>query len=111
MADKEITDNINNISVLQLNNDIIGLCIWKDNLLHLMMIDPDYQGSGAASYFIDHMSHEKLQEYDEIFLECFENNIRANAFYRKCGWIMYNKEFDADSDWYRLFYKSNDATE
>jgi GNAT superfamily N-acetyltransferase len=105
MADKEITDNINNISVLQLNNEIIGLCIWKDNLLHLMMIDPDYQGSGAASYFIDHMSHEKLQEYDEIFLECFENNIRANAFYRKCGWIMYKKELDADFDWYRLFYK------
>lgn len=105
MADKEITDNINNISVLQLNNEIIGLCIWKDNLLHLMMIDPDYQGSGAASYFIDHMSHEKLQEYDEIFLECFENNIRASAFYRKCGWIMYKKELDADFDWYRLFYK------
>ncbi len=105
MADKEITDNITNIFVLQLNNAIIGLCIWKDNLLHLMMIDPDFQGTQAASYFIDCIGHKKLQEYDEILLECFENNMRANAFYKKCGWIMYKKELDADFDWYRLFYK------
>jgi len=105
MADKEIMDNINNISALQINMEIIGLCVWKDNLLHLMMIAPDYQGTGVASYFIEHMCREKLKEYDEIFLECFENNIRANAFYRKTGWIMYKKELDTDFNWYRLFYK------
>lgn len=106
MADKEITDNIDETIVLEQNDEIIGLSIWKDNLLHLFMVDPNYQGSGAAGYFLEHISDVKLQEYEELYLECFENNLRANSFYKKCGWKIVGKELDREEGWYRFLYKN-----
>lgn len=107
MADKEITDWIDKMLVLELDKKIIGLCIWKENLLHLIMIDPEFQGTGAASYFIKNICENRLKKYKEIYLECFEDNKRATTFYQKCGWEIYKKETDLDTGWNRLFYRKS----
>ena len=75
MADKEITDNIeHNILVMEDEKEIIGLAVWKESLLHLLMVAPRCQGSGAAVYFLDYMGGIKLREFGEIYLECFKEN-------------------------------------
>ncbi len=107
MADKEITDNLNETSILLNGGQIIGFCIWKENLLHLMMIDSDFHGTGAAQYFLDFMCAEKFRLYSELHLECFENNKRALSFYEKCGWSEYHTETDSDTGWKRIFYKKS----
>jgi RimJ/RimL family protein N-acetyltransferase len=53
------------------------------------------------------MSKVALKKYDEIYLECFEDNQRANHFYNKMGWEMYKIEVDADMGWNRLFYRKS----
>lgn len=105
MADKEIAGNLENMDVLLYGGDVIGLCIWHGNLLHLLMIAPEHQGTGAAAYFLQHLCEDKFQTCDELRLECFENNKRANAFYEKQGWAVYKVKADAGTGWNRLFYK------
>lgn len=105
MADEEIISNQENTYVLEINDIIVGLCVWKENLLHLIMIDPEYQKNGAGYYFIEQVTSEKLKKYDDVYLECFENNIEANKFYNKCGWKIYKSEVDDDFGWNKLFYK------
>lgn len=105
MADKEIIDNIKNTDILIHDNNIVGLCIWKDNLLHLLMVSPDFQGSGVAKYFLDELCNEKFCQYSELQLECFENNNRAIKFYKKCGWTIYKTEVDVMTGLNRLYFK------
>lgn len=111
MADHEIIENFSDITVLEEGHEIIGLCIWKESLLHLLMITPKKQGTGAASYFIQAMSQEKLKIYSKIYLECFEGNKRANAFYHKLGWEVFKKEWDAGTGWIRLFYRKGQESQ
>lgn len=105
MADAEITDALEETAVLEHNDAVIGLCIWKENLLHLIMVAPDYQGTDAAAYFIHAMCEDKLRVYHEIHLECFESNERAIGFYKKCGWELYKSEMDESVGLKRLFYR------
>lgn len=91
--------------ILELDKKIIGLYIWKESLLHLIMIEPEFQGTGAANYFMENICEDRLKKHKEIYLESFENNKRANNFYKKCGWEMYKKDTDTEMRWNKLFYR------
>ena len=89
-CDEDIKNDISNMLLLIMDEKIIGMMIWHCDLMHLLMIDSLYHGTGAAKYFCDEIIPEKLKEFKEIRLECFDKNERANAFYKKTGWIEYD---------------------
>ena len=61
-CDNDIKNDISNMLLLIEDEKIIGMMIWHGDLMHLLMIDSLYHGTGAA-----------------------------NSFYKKTGWIEYDK--------------------
>jgi len=112
---KEITNNIEDIDILMLNYKIIGMCRFNENIIESLMVDVDYQGTGASSLFLKQLVNKKLEHYKEIKLECFKSNKRARRFYEKAGFQLYstyeNKEINQEMCIYRtdklIFSRSN----
>lgn len=103
-CDKDMREGMKNMVVLLQDEKVIGMMIWLDNLMHLLMIDLPYLGTGAAQYFCNHIIPEKLEYYKEIKLECFDKNDRANAFYCKTGWKEYDRIKDEMTGGNRILY-------
>ena len=103
---REVTDNLERMHVLLDGGKLIGFCVWQDNDLKSMMTDIDYHGTGAAVYFLTEIAEALFKRYETLFLECFETNARAIAFYEKLGWEHYETapvpELNVNSKSYRL---------
>ena len=93
MSDKEIDDNINNMVVCEYEDEIIGICAFLDDLLHMLMVKHHYQGNGIGEIIIEYVETEMFKENTIIRLETFENNIPAITFYKKNGWKIVGKEY------------------
>lgn len=104
-CDKDMRDGMENMTVLLLDNHIIGMTIWLDNLMHLLLIDLPYHGTGAAQYLCNAVIPQKLEKYQTIKLECFDKNERGNAFYQKTGWQEYGREPDEMTGGNRILYQ------
>ena len=102
---EEITNNTNKMTLIKVEDKIIGLCVWIDAELVSLMVDPDYQGKGVAKRFLKEMMNRKLSKFDELYLECFKDNLRANAFYKKLGWKLSDCFLDDDLKIMRNKYK------
>lgn len=100
----EITDQINNMVVLTHLDNFVGLAVWNENELITLMIDPKYQGNGMATYYHNDMVKVMLNNYDELKLECFRVNARANRFYQKLGWELKETYFDEELELDRNIY-------
>lgn len=100
----EITEQIENMVVLMHLDNIIGLAVWVENELMTLMIDPKYQGNGMATYYHNEMIKVMLNNYNELKLECFRVNARANRFYQKLGWDLKETYFDEQLELYRNVY-------
>ncbi len=107
MCDSDMKADIDNMVLLTIDNEIIGVMIWHDELMHLLLIDIPYHGTGAAKYFCDKIIEEKFKIYDELRLECFDKNERGNSFYIKNGWIEYDRIVDEMTGGNRILYKLN----
>lgn len=79
-----------NITVMLENDVIIGLIACEKNEIQGFLMDSLYWGKGTAQTLLDHAENELFRGYEEITLECFESSPRANAFYRKTGFIANN---------------------
>ncbi len=104
-CDNDMKNDIPNMLLLTEEETIVGMMIWHSDLMHFLMIDIPYHGTGAASYFCKEIIPLKLQEYGEIHLECFDKNERGNAFYIKDGWIEYDRIPDEMTGGNRILYK------
>lgn len=104
---EEIVQNIENMSLLVIKGKIVGFATWVQSELISLMVDPDFQGSGVASSFLNELVNEKIELYDELILECFKTNIRANKFYQKNGWQLFKTEMDVDLKIEKNYYKFN----
>lgn len=104
-CDEDMKKEIANTTLLLLHGFIIGIMIWHDNQMHGFMIDVPYHGTGVAQYFCEQMIPEKLKQYGEIYLECFDKNQRAIAFYEKTGWREFDRVKDEIIDGYRIIFK------
>lgn len=85
-CDTDFLKYFDNITVLVLDTNIIGLIIWIDNIVQGFLIDIPYWGTGAAQYLMNTTLDDKFQVYNEVTLECFESSPIANAYYKKTGW-------------------------
>ena len=80
-------ENINDCSVLLLNENIVGFSVCKNNLIDLMMIDCNFHRKGLGTILLQYMEQELFKGYDELELESFENNNQANEFYKHNDWV------------------------
>jgi len=101
----EITDNIDNMTIIKDNKKIIGLCVFKESELVTLMLDPNYQNKGIATYFLTEVTNAIFKTYEEITLECFETNKVANKFYQKNGFIKYKTVLDEDLEIMKNLYR------
>ena len=93
-ADQYVDDNINQCSVILAEGDLVGFCVCKENLIDIMMIDHQFHRKGLGTQLLKHCEHMLFKTYDELKLESFEQNGKANSFYKKNGWLESKIYFD-----------------
>ncbi len=104
-CDNDMVNDIPNMSILLKYDKLIGMMIWREELMHFLMIDIPFHGTGAVRYFCDKIIPEKLKQYKELKLECFDANERGNAFYVKSAWKEYDRIKDEMTGGNRILYK------
>lgn len=104
-SDQYIAENIGDTTLAVLGDEVVGMCVCKDDLIDLMMVRNDRQGQGIGSTFIDMVGKELLKRYPSIRVECFEKNTGANRFYVKNGWIVEKSLFDEELGDNRIYYR------
>lgn len=90
-SDDEIDNNIHDMYVGLYDNEIVGIAVLHDDLLHLLMIKHKYQGSGLGGAMLAFAEDKMFENYDVITLETFEDNTPTIAFYSKHGWQVAGK--------------------
>ena len=97
-------DNISDTILAVVEDKIVGMCICKENLIDLFMIQNETQNQGIGRAFINMISEELLKKYPRIRVECFEKNVKANRFYVRNGWLQEKIVFDEEISDNRIYY-------
>jgi ribosomal protein S18 acetylase RimI-like enzyme len=90
-----LEDNLGGCSLMLADGAFVGYAVCKEDLIDLMLIDPDFQRRGLGTRLLKHCEAGLLRRFAEITLESFENNDKANSFYRKNGWAEAGRYFDS----------------
>jgi ribosomal protein S18 acetylase RimI-like enzyme len=90
--------------VLATDGQVRGFGVVKANLIDLLMIDHDFHRQGYGTLLLRYLEEQLFREYDELTLESFEDNDKANCFYRKSGWIEQGRAFDEMIGVYKLVF-------
>lgn len=96
-SDTYLRDNIGNATLAEANGAVVALAVCKGGLIDLIVVDHALQGRGIGSALLTHCESKLFHQYDVITLSSFENNGRANAFYRRKGWVRVGAVPDAMS--------------
>ncbi len=96
-VDQYVDENIESCSVILSDGNVAGYAVTKDNLIDLMMIDDDFHRRGLGTKILEYCEEMLFKNYDELILESFEENHKANNFYKKNGWIETKRRFDKSS--------------
>lgn len=86
MSDQEIEQGICGCILLERGDGIIGFCITKESLLHLIMVDVPFQNAGYGERLLVHAEAELFGRYKRSCLQTFLENSAAIRFYAKHGW-------------------------
>jgi ribosomal protein S18 acetylase RimI-like enzyme len=111
MADAYIAEMIEHATLILVNDEIAGMCICKENLIDLLMVDTRFQRLGLGKTLLDHVVAGIFEKYGEARLESFEDNHRANAFYDQTRWQIDIIEVDESLGIRKIYYhklKNND---
>lgn len=103
-SDAYMQENIEATILAVMEEEVVGICICKENLIDLFMVRNEVHNQGIGSVFLDMVSEELLKTYSKIRVECFEKNGKANHFYVKNGWIQEKIAFDEEMDDNRIYY-------
>ncbi|RDY25138.1 GNAT family N-acetyltransferase [Romboutsia weinsteinii] len=105
MADGYIAEMIKCTTLILLDDKIAGMCACKENLIDLLMVDNKFHRQGVGTKLINHVTKNLFEKYDEIRLESFEENKKANLFYDKNDWecveIRFDEVFGINKCYYR----------
>ncbi len=96
-VDQYVDENIESCSVILSEGNVAGYAVTKDNLIDLMMIDDDFHRHGLGTKLLEYCEEMLFKNYDELILESFEENHKANDFYKKNGWTETKRRFDKSS--------------
>jgi GNAT superfamily N-acetyltransferase len=103
-SDQYISDNIDDCWVLLCGDQIMGFCVCKSNLIDLMMVHNNFHRLGYGTMLLKYCEEYLFRNFEEITLESFEGNDKANNFYRKNGWIEKERKFDEASSINKLIF-------
>ena len=105
-SDHEIARHLKQCKVLEKEEHIVGFTIYFDNIIHLMMVDPDLHRQGLGGVLLAHAEDELFKLGNTIIrLTTFEDNRQAMNFYRKYGWKETKKEKDKSTGIRRVFFE------
>lgn len=106
--DAEILRNLSHCKVLVKEDAIVGFTIYFDNIIHLMMVDPDLHRQGLGSILLEHAEEQLSNRGNTIIrLVTYEENRQAMNFYRKHGWSITKKEKGKNTGAIRVFFEKN----
>ena len=103
-ADRYVEENVGRYLVILRDEKVVGYAVWQDNLIDLMMIDQAAHRRGIGTLLLRQVEAVLFGRYDELVLESFEGNQRANAFYRKNGWRELSSRFDEESGGRKIIF-------
>ncbi len=90
---EDIASHLSHCKVMLKNDLMVGFIIYFDNLIHLMIIDPDLQREGLGTYLLAYAETQLFDQGNSIIrLETYEDNRQAMNFYKKNGWSITKKE-------------------
>jgi ribosomal protein S18 acetylase RimI-like enzyme len=103
--DRELELHLEHSHVLVERDVIVGLGIWFDDFIHLMMIDVDRHRDGLGKTLLKLAEKDLFAAgYNVIRMETFAGNQQAIDFYQKNGWHISHSEEDPDNRFSRVFF-------
>ena len=98
-------DHLEQTFVLTVDDEVAGVCVCKVNLIDLVLVDDARHGQGLGSQLLGHCEAKLFEDYDELKLESFEGNGKANGFYESHGWARQGERYyDEKSGVYKVMY-------
>ena len=103
-ADREISNYADNCYVLMEKHKLIGYNVFYDNFIHIMMIDPEFQGKGYGTRLLAFAELSMLTKGHPILkLETFLENKQAISFYEKNNWKISHQKREEELDVTKVF--------
>ncbi|CAH0525778.1 GNAT family N-acetyltransferase [Vibrio hippocampi] len=107
-SDKEVANNLSHCLVAELQGEIVGYGVCKDNFIHILMIRPNIQRKGLGSSFLAHIETSMVSSgHNVLKLETFNTNTQAIRFYEKNGWVIVNQETDTEFGFVRVYLEKH----
>lgn len=88
---------------------VLGFCVLKDNLIDLLMIDHEFHRRGLGTKLLMHCEEVLFASYDELKVESFELNSKANGCYEKNGWVAGAVYFDEEARVNKIVYSKKQS--
>lgn len=91
-ASRFIEPCINDCYIAVKDDDILGLVIFSDDSIHMLLVNHEHLKEGVASKLMKFAEDKLFQTHEVIKLDTIVENNRAMALYNKLGWNQYKTE-------------------
>lgn len=109
-VDEYVSQNVDRSWVIMLDGQIVGYSVAKDDTIDLMMIDHPFHRRGLGTELLQHAEGILFQNYEQLTLESFTDNMPANRFYRKHGWNEIDRYHDDESGVDKIVFRKTIPT-
>ena len=86
LVEEFVRETIDRTLVVTIDGKVAGCAVGTGNYVDQLMIDERLHRQGLGTLLLERLEEHLFEEHDELELESFRDNDRANAFYRKHGW-------------------------
>ena len=85
-GDRYIDEGWNNFDVMLRDGIIVGYADCRNNVIDGIVIDFNLHRQGLGTTLLTYCEQKLFEHHNELVLECFEESLQANNFYKKNGW-------------------------
>jgi ribosomal protein S18 acetylase RimI-like enzyme len=105
-SDRQVQLNLKECDVLLERQAIAAFCVYRDDLIHLLMVDVVAQRRGIGSRLLEHAEEQLFARGNETLrVETFEGNEQAIRFYLKNGWSLVGKQEDVELGFTKVLFE------